>query len=179
MQRITHYMGWVALAALVTWSAPIAWARGTQAPAQAQKAAKQAVKRNAAPPPAHPAPKASMVNASAKESAPAHLRDPFSALVRTGDAGGHLNLPPGIAGLQVSTLRLQGLVKGPEGMIAVVANPQESVYFLHEGDHIFDGLVEKIDMDKVTFQQVSKDAFGRPVQREIVKRLYPIAGEEQ
>ena len=179
MQRITLYMGWVTVVALVALSAPRVWAADTQAPAQARKAAKQAANRKAAPPVAHSAPKASMVNASVKEAPPAHLRDPFAALVRTGDAGEHLNLPPGIAGLQVSTLRLQGLVKGPEGMIAVVANPQDRVYFLHEGDHIFDGLVEKIDMDKMTFQQVNKDAFGRPVQREVVKRLYPIAGEEQ
>ncbi len=71
------------------------------------------------------------------------------------------------------------MVKTPEGMVAVVSNPQDRVYFLHDGDHLYDGVVEKIALDQITFQQESKDAFGRTVQREVTKRLYPIAGDEQ
>lgn len=109
-----------------------------------------------------------------------HGRDPFAALIRATDPNaGHANLPPGIAGLQVATLRLEGMVKGPEGMVAVVSNPQDSVYFLHDGDHIYDGVVEKIGIDDVTFRQQSKDAFGRAIDRDVSKRLYPIAGDEQ
>ena len=172
---------WLAAITLAGSCVAGAWAGQAHTAMQAQRAVKQSVRPkavSAAPVTRHES-IANTVNAPVREAAPAHLRDPFAALVRTGDAGEHLNLPPGIAGLQVATVRLQGLVKGPDGMIAVVANPQDRVYFIHEGDHIFDGLVEKIDMDKITFQQVNKDAFGRPVQREIVKRLYPIAGEEQ
>lgn len=180
MQRIRHSVPCAALAALGIWCQPVAWAGQAQTALQAQKTVKESVGRRSNPA-ARPTPSANAVSTPVKvnEAPPAHLRDPFAALVRTGDSGGHLNLPPGIAGLQVATLRLQGLVRGPEGMIAVVANPQDRVYFLHDGDHIFDGIVEKIDMDKITFQQENKDAFGRPVQREVVKRLYPIAGEEQ
>jgi hypothetical protein len=110
----------------------------------------------------------------------AHGRDPFAALVRESDPGdSHGNLPPGIAGLQVATVRIEGMVKTPDGMVAVVQNPQDSVYFLHDGDHIFDGVVEKIGIDGITFRQESKDAFGRTVDRDVSKRLYPIAGDEQ
>ena len=109
-----------------------------------------------------------------------HGRDPFEALIRATDPNaGHMNLPPGIAGLQVATVRLQGMVKTSDGMVAVVANPQDSVYFLHDGDHIYDGVVEKIGIDAITFKQESKDAFGRTVDRDVAKRLYPIAGDEQ
>jgi hypothetical protein len=109
-----------------------------------------------------------------------HGRDPFEALIRPTDPNaGHMNLPPGIAGLQVATVRLQGMVKTSDGMVAVVANPQDSVYFLHDGDHIYDGVVEKIGIDGITFKQESKDAFGRTVDRDVAKRLYPIAGDEQ
>lgn len=109
-----------------------------------------------------------------------HGRDPFAALIRAADPNaGHENLPPGIAGLQVATLRMQGMVRTADGMVAVVANPQDSVYFLHDGDHIFDGVVEKIGIDDITFRQQSKDAFGRTVDRNVSKRLYPIAGDEQ
>jgi hypothetical protein len=109
-----------------------------------------------------------------------HERDPFAALVRQSDPGdSHGMLPPGIAGLQVATVRLEGMVKGPDGMLAVVENPEDSVYFLHDGDHIYDGVVEKIGIDGITFRQESKDAFGRSVDRDVSKRLYPIAGDEQ
>ncbi len=109
-----------------------------------------------------------------------HGRDPFAALIRASDpSDSHTNLPPGIAGLQVATVRLEGMVKTSDGIVAVVANPQDSVYFLHDGDHIYDGVVEKIGIDDVTFRQESKDAFGRTVDRDVAKRLYPIAGDEQ
>ena len=93
------------------------------------------------------------------------------------DAG--KNLPPGKAGLQVSTLRLDGIVRSSNGMIAVVSNPQARTYFLREGDQLYDGRVEKIAMDGVSFHEVGKDAFGKPVERQVNKRIYASAGEQQ
>ncbi|HET8964911.1 MAG TPA: hypothetical protein VFN20_01760, partial [Candidatus Acidoferrum sp.] len=87
--------------------------------------------------------------------------------------------PPGKAGLQVGTLRLDGIVRSPNGMIAVVANPQQRTYFLREGDKLYDGTVEKISMEGVTFHEEGKDAFGKPVERQVSKRLYSTAGEQQ
>jgi Tfp pilus assembly protein PilP len=108
-------------------------------------------------------------------------RDPFESLVGRKQAQDALakNLPPGKAGLQVSTLRLDGVVKATNGMIAVVANPQQRTYFLREGDQLYDGKVEKISMEGVTFHEEGKDAFGRPVERQVNKRLYSSAGEQQ
>jgi Tfp pilus assembly protein PilP len=109
-----------------------------------------------------------------------HGRDPFAALIRASDPNsGRSNLPPGIGGLQVATIQLQGMVKAADGMVAVVANPQDRVYFLHDGDHVYDGVVENIGLNSITFRQQSKDAFGRTVDREVSKRLYPIAGDAQ
>jgi len=105
-------------------------------------------------------------------------RDPFESLI--GRQNKALpNLPPGIRGLQVSTLRLDGLVRGPNGMIAVVSNPQARTYFLREGDHLYDGSVEKISMDGVSFHEEGKDAFGKPVERQVNKRIYSSPGEQQ
>jgi len=89
------------------------------------------------------------------------------------------NLPPGKGGLQVSTLKIDGIVHGPNGMIAVVSNPQQRTYFLREGDQLYDGRVEKIAMDGVTFHEVGKNAFGKPEERQVNKRIYTNAGEEQ
>lgn len=108
-------------------------------------------------------------------------RDPFESLIGRKQAQDAMlkNLPIGKAGLQVSTLRLDGIVKASNGMIAVVANPQQRTYFLREGDQLYDGKVEKISMEGVTFHEEGKDAFGKPVEREVNKRLYPSAGEQQ
>jgi len=108
-------------------------------------------------------------------------RDPFESLVGRQQAQDALarNLPPGKAGLQVGTLRLDGIIRSPNGMIAVVANPQNRTYFLREGDQLYDGKVEKISMEGVTFHEEGKDAFGKPVERQVSKRLYSTAGEQQ
>jgi hypothetical protein len=153
MEGLKIFARAVALLTLLAWCVSFSWAgqQGQKPPTKTQ--------------PAKPA--------------VSHERDPFAPLIQTGETGGRLNLPPGIAGLQVSTLQLEGMVKTAEGMVAVVSNPQDRVYFLHDGDHLYDGVVEKIGLDDIVFRQESKDAFGRTVEREVSKRLYPIAGDEQ
>jgi Tfp pilus assembly protein PilP len=108
-------------------------------------------------------------------------RDPFESLTSRQEAANKMaaNLPPGKAGLQVSSLHLDGIVKSPNGMIAVVTNPQARTYFLREGDQLYDGRVEKIALDSVSFNEIGKDAFGKPVERQVNKRIYPSAGEQQ
>ncbi len=118
--------------------------------------------------------------AAAESELKAARRDPFESLVARSQSKGASNLPPGIRGLQVSTLRLDGIVRAPNGMIAVVSNPQARTYFLREGDHLYDGSVEKITMDGVSFHEEGKDAFGKPVERQVNKRIYSTsAGEQQ
>jgi type IV pilus assembly protein PilP len=133
------------------------------------------VKKAASPAPAKTgaAPEASETKVS--------RRDPFESLTSRQEAAARAgaNLPPGKAGLQVATLRLDGIVRAPNGMIAVVTNPQARTYFLREGDQLYDGRVEKIAMDGVSFHEVGKDAFGKPVERQVNKRIYSSAGEQQ
>jgi Tfp pilus assembly protein PilP len=90
-----------------------------------------------------------------------------------------LSTVPGKPGLVISSLRLDGVVRTPDVMIAIVTNPQQRTYFLREGDQLFDGRVEKISMDSVSFHEVGKDAFGKPVERQVNKRLYPSPGEQR
>ena len=138
------------------------------APKQAKKSTPRAAK-----------PAATTASTAAKETKVAK-RDPFESLVGREHGGGPTGpLPPGKAGLQVSTLRLDGIVRAPSGMIAVVSNPQSRTYFLREGDQLYDGRVEKIAMDGVSFHEVGKDAFGKPLERQVSKRIYASAGEQQ
>jgi Tfp pilus assembly protein PilP len=155
----------------------------TAAPAAKKPAAKPATNRVAkAPRPAKPVETAVNPDAANQgEEAKAARRDPFESLVARQQAQKNATaaLPPGKAGLQVSTLRLDGIVKAPSGMIAVVTNPQLRTYFLREGDQLYDGRVEKIAMDGVSFHELGKDAFGKPVERQVNKRIYSSAGEQQ
>jgi Tfp pilus assembly protein PilP len=149
------------------------------AQAQTAPAAKPATKgaKASAKKAASPAPQ----SADAAPEGKATRRDPFESLTSRQEAASRVtaNLPPGKAGLQVASLRLDGIVKAPNGMIAVVTNPQSRTYFLREGDQLYDGKVDKIALDGVSFHEVGKDAFGKPVERQVNKRIYSSAGEQQ
>jgi len=93
-------------------------------------AAKPAAKA-AAKSPAKPAVKAvekratpGSAPAAAESEVKLARRDPFESLLGRQLNKSPANLPPGKLGLQVSTLRLDGIVRAPNGMIAVVSNPQ-------------------------------------------------------
>lgn len=151
-------------------------------PAKPHKAAKAAQHARAA---AAAKPAAGAAEAQTAPAAPGGdkieavgKRDPFAPLINDKkDSGQHL--PPGKAGLVIATVRVDGAVRSGNSMIAVVSNPEQSVYFIREGDRLYDGDVEKIGLDGVTFKENSKDAFGKPVERVVTKRIYASAGEQQ
>lgn len=159
--------------------------------------AKKATAKPAAktPPAAEKAPAAQKTSAKAASGKPANApaekpavekvsvtrRDPFEALLNKAQASNAPpeNLPPGKAGLVVGSLKIDGIVRGAGGMIAIVSNPQRRVYFLREGDKLYDGSVDKITLEAVSFHEFGKDAFGKPLERQVTKRLYPSPGEQQ
>lgn len=145
-----------------------------KAPAKAPAAAKDATKVASAKPAKPPVEKPA-------EEKPTVRRDPFDTLLTKARASNAPpeNLPPGKAGLIVDTLRINGIVHSANGMIAIVSNSQQRVYFLREGDKLYDGSVEKIALDAISFHEIGKDAFGKPLERVVTKRLYPSPGEEQ
>jgi len=106
-------------------------------------------------------------------------RDPFVPLINQQKAGAPSNLPAGKAGLVIGTIRVDGAVHTQGEMIAVVTNPDQRVYFIRQGDRLYDGDVEKIDMEGVTFRVSTKDAFGKPIERIVTKRIFAVAGEQQ
>jgi Tfp pilus assembly protein PilP len=170
-------------------TAPAAAAK-SPAPAKATAPAKQAPPASAkAPGPAKaPATAASQkpavkppVEKPAEEKASAPRRDPFEMLLNVAKSGNTTPdiLPPGKAGLVVATLQINGIVRGSGGMIAIVSNPQQRVYFLREGDKLYDGTIEHITLEAITFQEIGKDAFGKPLEHQVTKRLHPSPGEQQ
>jgi Tfp pilus assembly protein PilP len=144
--------------------------------------AHKSIAKAAAPsaPPAKDTPAGADSAPSAEKAPSAGRRDPFSPLISERKEGGNMeHLPPGKAGLVITTVRVDGTVRSQEGMIAVLSNAEQHVYFVREGDQLYDGDVDKIGLDGVTFRQNSKDAFGKPVERVVTKRIYASAGEQQ
>ena len=133
-----------------------------QVPASSKGTLKAAVEKPAKAPVEKPAPEKQAVR-----------RDPFDTLLTKATATNAPpeNLPPGKAGLIIETLRIGGIVHSPNGMIAIVSNSQQRVYFLREGDKLYDGSVEKISLDGISFKEIGKDAFGKPLERVVTKRL--------
>jgi Tfp pilus assembly protein PilP len=171
---------WAVLALSFTLSS----AAGAQSAPAKNAARKAKVASSKSPAPAASA-EAKTSEASANDPAPGMKsdavtvkRDPFQPLV-SNTKPSHGPLPPGKAGLIIGTVHVDGTVKSPSGMMAVVSNEERRVYFIREGDKLYDGDVEKIGLDGVTFKENSKDAFGKPVERMVTKRIYQSAGEQQ
>jgi hypothetical protein len=167
---------------------PCVWAQAAPAPKPAKKPRSAKHSMQAKPAPAVAPAMAPTGDAAAGPAAPgaddktaaAGKRDPFMPLIsEKKESGGMEHLPPGKAGLVIASVRVDGTVKSPGGMIAVVSNPEQKVYFVREGDRLYDGDVEKIGLDGVTFKENSKDAFGKAVEHMVTKRIYPSAGEQQ
>jgi Tfp pilus assembly protein PilP len=159
-------MGWVALA-------PAVAAQGkTKKPAKVTR--KSAVKAPAA-------------KAPTSYRASEGLRDPFK-LPPPPSEGPQTSeapigpLPPGSRGLIIGELKLEGIVRqGKENpkMIAVLANPANRAYFLHENDPLYNGVITKITPDSVYFKEDVRDAAGKITSREVVKKLAPAPGEKK
>ncbi len=156
----------------------VSWAGAQDKPAKkaAGKGKKAAAK--AAPAATAPQPNAGGTPEVRKVEPVVAKRDPFEPLVNERQSA-HGPLPPGKAGLIIASVHVDGAVKMTSGMIAVVSNPEQRVYFIREGDRLYDGEVQRIGLDGVTFRENSRDAFGKPVERIVTKRIYPSAGEQQ
>ena len=155
----------------------VSWVGAQNKPAKKHAGKGKAAANASATAPA-PTPNAGAPPESPKLEPVVAKRDPFEPLINEKEAG-HGPLPPGKAGLVIATVRVDGTVRAPSGMIAVVSNPDQRVYFIREGDRLYDGEVQKIGLDGVTFKENSKDAFGKQVERVVTKRIYPSAGEQQ
>ena len=73
--------------------------------------------------------------------------------------------------LEIGQINVRGVVKSESGFIAVVTNSLNKAYFLHENDPVFNGYVVKITGDSVVFQESFQDKLGKPLTREVVKKI--------
>jgi hypothetical protein len=113
---------------------------------------------------------ATNVAAKPKHSTAPGKRDPFISPIRANE-NGPLNCASGKRCLVVDQTNLQGIVKAPNGMIAVVSNSANKAYFLRENDPVYNGYVMRITPDTVVFREQVTDKFGKKFTREVVKKV--------
>ena len=138
----------------------------------ATSAAKAAVKHAAAPAAKKPeAAPAVAENAPSKLPSPGK-RDPFMSPLALAAMKGPLNCSSaGKHCLVIDQVVLKGIVQMKGGNFALVENPAKKPYILHESDALFNGSVVKITGDSVIFKEDSSDILGRPVSKEVVKKV--------
>ena len=97
-------------------------------------------------------------------------RDPFFSPVVQAPSGSGCST--GKKCLEIGQINLRGVVKSESGFIAVVTNSLNKAYFLRENDPVFNGYVVRITGDTVVFQESVQDKLGKPMTREVVKRIF-------
>jgi Tfp pilus assembly protein PilP len=97
-------------------------------------------------------------------------RDPFFSPVVQAPTGS--GCATGKKCLEIGQINLRGVVKSDGGFIAVVTNSLNKAYFLRENDPVFNGYVVRITGDSVVFQETVQDKLGKPLIREVVKRIF-------
>ena len=134
------------------------------------------VQAKAEPKPAEPEKNAAPPAPPVAQAEPAKLpnpgkRDPFLSPLVAAGARNPSNCSTGKRCLVVDQIVLKGVVQMRNGNLALVENAGKRPYVLHENDSLFNGSVVKITGDSLILREVSNDILGRPVTKEVVKKV--------
>jgi Tfp pilus assembly protein PilP len=105
---------------------------------------------------------------------PAGRRDPFRSLLEgfQDDEEERAKVrPPGLPGMLVEELRIEGIIRTPGGILAFVQGRDNLSYIIRPGTKLYNGEVKEILPDRVVFrQQVDDPKQSRPYE-EVVREL--------
>jgi len=102
---------------------------------------------------------------------PAGRRDPFRSLLVRPENRAAGSRPPGIAGVSVDDIVLQGIWKTQAGFVAQIRGTDNKSYLLRAGDLLWDGEVLRIAPNEVTFRQNLNDPQSVKPFRDVTKQL--------
>jgi Tfp pilus assembly protein PilP len=109
---------------------------------------------------------------------PSNRRDPFLnplASRKTGKPGDEEMprgpAPPGIAGMRISDVKLKGTSIGEDIRTAVFEGTDKRIYFLHQGDRLYDGFLRSITTDSVVMVRETMLRSGQTLAQEVTKQL--------
>jgi len=98
-------------------------------------------------------------------------RDPFRSLLVRNPSERDRVRPPGLAGVMVDELELQGTIKVKQGWVAMMRGPDNGSHLVRKGTTLFDGEVLEVSATEVTFRQNVNDPTNPKPFREVVKAL--------
>jgi Tfp pilus assembly protein PilP len=105
---------------------------------------------------------------------PAGRRDPFRSLRE----GFERNLdeeaeprPPGLPGMTVDEIRLEGIIETPNGILAFVQGRDSISYILRPGTKLYDGEVKEIQFDRIVFRKQSNDPKQLKPYEDVVREI--------
>ena len=102
---------------------------------------------------------------------PAGRRDPFRSLLARQAKEELGQRPPGLRGMGVEEVKLQGILKLPEGYVAMVQGTDNTSYLIRPGTVLYDGNVEHIEPGKVVFRMQVADPKSLKPYREVTRTL--------
>lgn len=104
---------------------------------------------------------------------PAGRRDPFRSLLGglKEDAEGVKVRPPGLPGMLVEELLVEGIIQTPSGILAFVQGRDSLSYIIRPGTKLYNGEVKEILPNKVIFRQQVDDPKQMRPYEEVVREL--------
>ncbi|MGZ3385786.1 MAG: hypothetical protein ACXVB5_12850 [Isosphaeraceae bacterium] len=102
---------------------------------------------------------------------PAGRRDPFRSLLVRQTKEEYGSRPPGLRGMGIEEIKLQGILKLSEGYVAMVQGTDNMSYLVRPGSVLFDGTVEHVEQGKVVFRMQVADPKSLKPYREVVRTL--------
>jgi Tfp pilus assembly protein PilP len=124
-----------------------------------------------------PTPEPEAAKPAESESTPAYTyevggrRDPFRSLLVRNAIDRDRVRPPGLSGVMVDEIELQGTVRTKGGWLAIIRAADNRSYLIRKGQALFDGEVIEITADDVTFRQNVNDPTNPKPFREVTKSL--------
>jgi Tfp pilus assembly protein PilP len=102
-------------------------------------------------------------------------RDPFVSLIKglQGEGATSRGKKAGLEAFLIQEVALKGVVKTPEGFVAMLLGTDGKSYFPRVGARLFDGQIVAIDQTTVTFRQEVTDPLSPVRTRDVKKSLYP------
>jgi Tfp pilus assembly protein PilP len=105
---------------------------------------------------------------------PAGRRDPFRSL-RAGFEKAYDEeaepRPPGLPGMTVDEIRLEGIIQTPNGILAFVQGRDSISYILRPGTKLYDGEVKEIQFDRIVFRKQSNDPKQLKPYEDVVREI--------
>ncbi|MCU0304649.1 MAG: pilus assembly protein PilP [Thermoanaerobaculales bacterium] len=105
---------------------------------------------------------------------PAGRRDPFRSLregfERAIDEESEPR-PPGLPGMTVDELRIEGIIDTPNGILAFVQGSDNISYILRPGTKLYDGEVKDIEFDRIVFRKQSNDPKQLKPYEDVVREI--------